>query len=222
MRIFKLNLICFFIILAAGCATTSDPNRLNAFHDASPKSILVVPPVNMTTDVQGTTSVLATLPFYLAEKGYYVFPVNTVKTLLEYEGYYEPAEAHAAPPEELANLFKADSILYVTIHEWTSKYLLLTTTTEVDFEYRILNADGAELWSARQHMVYTPDNNSTGNPMFDLIAMAVSAAIERASPNYLPLTRQANSLAFYGVNSIPPGPYSPTYAQYYEDLQPAK
>lgn len=218
----KLCLVFCLVALATGCATSGNPNRLNAFHDAAPRSVLVVPPVNMTTDVQGTTSVLATLPFYLAEKGYYVFPVNTVKTLLEYEGYYEPAEAHAAPPEQLANLFKADSILYVTIHEWTSRYMLLTTTTEVDFEYRIVNADGAELWSARQQMTYTPDNNSSGNPLIDLIAMAVTAAVERAAPNYLPLTRQANSLAFYGPNGVPPGPYSPLYEQYYKQLDAAQ
>lgn len=222
MRALKLSLVFFVVALVTGCATTGNPDRLDAFHNASPKSILVVPPVNMSTDVQSTTSLLATLPFYLAEKGYYVFPVNTVKTLLEYEGYYEPAEVHAAPPEQLANLFKADSILYVTIHEWTSKYMLLTTTTEVDFEYRIVNADGAELWTARQRMTYTPDNNSSGNPLVDLLAMAVTAAVERAAPNYLPLTRQANAAAFYGVNGVPPGPYSPTYEQYYQRVNAAK
>ncbi|WP_166263571.1 DUF799 domain-containing protein [Marinobacter caseinilyticus] len=218
MKTLKLCLVFFMVALATGCATTGNENRLDAFHDAAPKSILVVPPVNMSTDVQGTTSLLATLPFYLAEKGYYVFPVNTVKTLLEYEGYYEPAETHAVPPEQLANLFKADSILYVTIHEWTSKYMLLTTTTEVDFEYRIVNADGAELWTARQRMTYTPDNNSTGNPLADLIVMAVTAAVERAAPNYLPLTRQANAAVFYGANGLPPGPYNATYDQYYKGL----
>lgn len=218
MKLIKLCLALFALCLAAGCATTGDSSRLNAFHDAAPRSILVLPPVNETTDVQGTTSVLATLPYYLGEKGYYVFPVNTVKTLLEYEGYYEPAEAHAAPPEQLANLFKADAILYVIIHEWTSKYMLLSTTTEVDFEYRIVNADGAELWTARQRMTYTPNNNSSGSPLFDLISMAVTAALERADPNYLPLTRQANASAFNGANGIPPGPYSPVYDQYYKQL----
>ena len=222
MKTLKLCLVFFMVALATGCATSVNKNSLDAFHDAAPKSILVVPPVNMSTDVQGTTSLLATLPFYLAEKGYYVFPVNTVKTLLEYEGYYQPAEAHAAPPEHLANLFKADSILYVTIHEWTSRYMLLTTTTEVDFEYRIVNADGAELWTARQRMTYTPDNNSSGNPLVDLLAMAVTAAVERAAPNYLPLTGQANAAAFYGVNGVPPGPYSPTYEQYYQQVKAAQ
>lgn len=210
------------VVWLAGCATTApDESRLDAFHNAQPRSILVVPVVNESTDVQAPTSVLATLPFRLGEKGYYVYPVNTVKTLLEYEGLYEPAEIHNQPPEQLANLFKADAILYVTIHEWTSKYVLLSTTTEVDFEYRIVNGDGAELWSARKRLQYTPqNNNSSGNPLADLIAAAVTAAIERAAPNYLPLTRQAHQQVFSGyATGLPPGPYSPSYEQYYLELQ---
>lgn len=208
-------------VVLAGCATTApDESRLDAFHNAQPRSLLIVPVVNQSTDVQAPTSVLATLPFRLAEKGYYVYPVNTVKTLLEYEGLYEPAEIHNQPPEQMANLFKADAILYVTIHEWTSKYVLLSTTTEVDFEYRIVNADGAELWSARKRLQYSPQNNSSGNPLADLIAAAVTAAIERAAPNYLPLTRQAHQQVFSGyATGLPPGPYSPNYGQYYQALQ---
>lgn len=210
------------LAIMSGCATTElDENRLDAFHSAQPRSILVVPVVNQSTDVQAPTSVLATLPFRLGEKGYYVYPVNTVKTLLEYEGLYEPAEIHNQPPEQLANLFKADTILYVSIHEWTSKYVLLSTTTEVDFEYRLVNADGAELWSARKLLHYTPQNNSSGNPLADLIAAAVTAAIERAAPNYLPLTRQAHDQVFNGyATGLPPGPYSPAYEQYYQELAP--
>ncbi|ROQ19795.1 hypothetical protein EDC38_0383 [Marinimicrobium koreense] len=208
------------LLSVVGCATVErDENRLDDFHAAQPKSLLVVPVVNNSTDVQAPTSVLATLPFRLGEKGYYVYPVNTVKTLLEFEGYYEPAEVHAQPPEQLAELFKADAILYVTVHEWTSRYVLVSTTTEVDFEYRIVNADGAELWSARKVLQYSPQGNSSGNPLADLIASAVTAAIERAAPNYLPLTRQAHNEVFNGhYVGLPPGPYSPAYEEYYQQL----
>lgn len=204
-----------------GCASTKMvDDRLDAFHNAQPRSILVVPVVNNSTDVQAPTSVLATLPFRLAEKGYYVYPVNTVKVLLEYEGYYEPALIHNQPPEDLANLFKADSVLYVTIHEWTSRYVLLSTTTEVDFAYRLVNADGAELWAERKSLTYTPDSgSSSGSLMADLLAAAVTAAIERVAPNYLPLTRRAHAEVFDGRSSaLPPGPYSPAYETYYQKL----
>lgn len=212
------------VVIFSGCATTKiDDNRLDAFHSAQPRSILVVPVVNESTDIQAPTSVLATLPFRLGEKGYYVYPVNTIKTLLEYEGLYEPAEIHNQPPEQLAQLFKADAILYVTIHEWTSKYLLFSTTTQVDFEYRIVNADGAELWSARKMLQYTPESSSSGNPMADLIVAAVSAAVERAAPNYLPLTRQAHQQVFNGYKTgLPPGPYNPSFDQYYQGLKGAE
>ena len=120
------------VIVLAGCAAPGpDKAFLQPLHEQKPRSILVVPVNNETIDVQAPTSVLATLPMVLGERGYYVFPVNTVKTLMENEGYYEPAEVHAAPPESLASMFGADTVLYVTIHEWTSQYMLISTTTTV-------------------------------------------------------------------------------------------
>jgi len=220
----KLNLALLLLIsiVASGCATTkSDPTRLNAFHDAQPTSILVVPPMNEVTDIQATTSVLATLPYFLGEKGFYVFPVNTVKTLLEFEGYYEPAEVHAAPPEQLANLFKADTILYVTIHEWTSKYVVFATVTQVDFGYKLVSADGALLWEERLQAEYSPNNNSGGG-LIGLIVDAVEAAVERANPTYIPLTKTVHARALVtpvgnsGNQGIPLGHYHPGYDEYYQ------
>lgn len=215
-QLIKLSTLALLLVIISGCATT-EPTDFSAFHDAQPKSILVVPVVNQSVDVQAPTSVLSTLPKTLAEKGYYVFPVNTVKTLLEFEGLYEPAEIHAVPPDQLAGLFGADTILYVTIHEWTSRYVVLQTTTVVDFEYQLVNHDGAELWSARKQLSYTPqNNNNTGSLLGNLIVSAVTAAIERADPNYLPLTRLANEQVFYTDRSaVPPGPYALNYQEYY-------
>lgn len=211
------------VVLVSGCATQPDMSYLEPLHEAKLHSILIVPVNNNTIDVQAPTSVLATLPFSLAEKGYYTFPVNTVKTILEAEGYYEPAEVHASAPENLAALFGADSILYVTIHEWTSEYLLLATTTRVDFEYRLVGADGQLLWQSRKELAYSPQQqNSSGNPIADLLVMAITAAVERAAPNYLPLTRTANFQVFNGQGTaLPPGPHSPAYQSYYQQQEQA-
>jgi len=219
MKELKFVLLFIIVAVASGCATTGDPERLNAFHDAQPTSILVVPPMNEVTDVQATTSVLATLPYFLGEKGFYVFPVNTVKTLLEFEGYYEPAEVHSAPPGQLANLFKADAVLYVTIHEWTAKYMVFATVTEVDFGYKLVSADGATLWEERLQAEYSP--NSGGGGLIGLVVDAVEAAVERANPTYIPLTKTVHAQALVtpaaksSNQGIPVGPYHPNYAQYY-------
>src|SRR5690554_3619330 len=124
----QLAALCLASVTLSACQTTPtgpDQEFLAAFHNNKPSSILVVPVNNETIDVMAPTSVLATLPVILSERGYYVFPVNTVKVLLEAEGYYEPAEVHAAPTSSLAQLFGADAVLYVTIHEWDAQYLVL-------------------------------------------------------------------------------------------------
>lgn len=223
MSYLRLTLLLVSVIVVSGCATNSD--RLDAFHAMQPKSILIVPPLSEVTDVQASTSVLATLPFFLAEKGFYVFPVNTVKTLLEFEGYYEPAEVHAAPPEQLAELFKADSVLYVTIHEWTAKYLVLSTTTEVDFGYKLVAADGTLLWEERRKAKYSPNNSSAGN--LGLVINTIQAALERSNPTYIPLTKTVHSKVFVIPSAapnqnqgIPLGPYHPKYETYYARIAP--
>lgn len=204
-----------FLILAvsllAGCAASPTKMDMSAFQAAAPRSILVVPTINKSLDVDAPNYVLATLPVPIAEKGYYVFPVNTTKYVLEQEGYYEGEQIHQQPTPVLAKLFGADSVLYVSINRWDAQYLLLTTTVTVDFDYRLVSKDGTEIWKENKRMQYQPQNNNAGSPLATLIVAAVNAAMTRAAPNYMPLTRQANQQVFVlGPNAIPNGPYLDT------------
>ncbi len=197
------------MLLVAGCATKPQGPDLSAFRAAAPRSIVVVPIVNKSLDVDAPTYMLSTLAIPLAEKGYYVFPINTTKFVLEQEGLYEGERVQQQPPEAIARMFGADAILYVTINRWDAKYILLSTTVTVNFDYRIVDKSGAELWKTNQQMQYTPQNTNTGNPIANLIGAAITAAISRAAPNYLPLTRQANAQALVvGPTAIPDGPYA--------------
>lgn len=192
----------------AGCVVTPERPDFTAFNAAAPRSILVVPAVNNSLDVDAPDYLLTTLPKPLAEKGYYVFPVNTTKIILQQEGFYEGEQIHQQPAEHLAELFGADAVLFVTIERWDAQYAVLSTTVTVAFDYRMVARDGSEIWTHRQAMVYAPQSSNSGNPLADLIAAAVSAAITRAAPNYLPLTRQANEAALLtGQAAIPDGPY---------------
>jgi hypothetical protein len=207
----KTIFLILVLLILTGCVAAPAKNDMSAFHAAAPRSILVVPTVNKSLDVDAPNYVLATLPRPIAEKGYYVFPVNTTKYVLEQEGYYEGEQIHQQPATALAKLFGADAILYVEINRWDAQYALLTTTVTVEFDYRLVNKDGTEIWNENKRMQYQPQNNSTGSPIGDLIAAAVSAAITRAAPNYMPLTQQANKQVFItSPNAIPDGPYRNT------------
>lgn len=202
------TLVCVLAFMLTGCASPVKKTDLSAFTAAAPRSILVVPAVNKSLDVDAPNYLLSTLSVPLAEKGFYVFPVHTTKVVLEQEGYYEGEQIHNQPAEALTKLFGADAVLFVTINRWDAQYAVIAATVTVSFDYRLVSKDGSELWRANQQMQYSPQNTNTGNPLGNLIAAAISAAMTRAAPNYLPLAQMANNQVFIlGPTAIPNGPY---------------
>lgn len=195
-------------LLCAACAAPTAHKDMSAFQAASPRSILVVPVVNKSLDVDAPNYVLTTMSIPIAEKGYYVFPVNTVKTVLEQEGFYEPERIQQESPASLCKFFGADAVLFVTINRWDAQYAVLATVVTVNLSYRMFDRSGVEIWSAQKQISYSPQNQSSGNAIADLIAMAVSAALTKAAPNYMPLARQANQMVFVTEGTaLPDGPH---------------
>jgi len=209
----KSILTAMVFLLLGGCVVQPVKYDMSAFQAAAPRSILVVPTVNKSLDVDAPNYVLSTMPVPLAEKGYYVFPVNTTKYVLEQEGMYEANRIHLQPTETLAKLFGADAVLYVTINRWDAQYAFIAATVTVDFDYRMVSKDGTEIWKEHKTMQYSPQNNNSGSPLAMLITAAINAALTRAAPNYMPLTQQANHQVFVlGQNALPDGPYRPKKA----------
>ncbi len=200
------------LLFSAGCATAPKKDY-TAFRSENPRSILAVPVVNKSVEVAAADLFLSTLTVPLAERGYYVFPVDVVKHLLEDDGLADADLVHAADTRKLCNMFGADSVLYVSIERWDAKYMVLTTQVTVSFDYTLKGCKtGDAVWNSKQTMVYQPQTQNTGHPLGNLIAMAVNAAVTKAAPNYMPLARQANGMVFaYPGPGIPAGPYHPAY-----------
>jgi hypothetical protein len=198
-------------ILLAACVQPLAKKDYTGFRNANLKSLLIVPAVNRSLQVTAPDYYLSTISVPLAERGYYVFPVHLVKRVMEEDGMSDADMIHNQDPVKLASLFNADAVLYVTIEKWESRYAILSTTTEVEINYVIKDGStGEELWTYKQSMVYQPAQNSNG--LAGLIVNAITAAIEKAAPNYMPLARKVNSLAILTPHQgIPAGPYAKTY-----------
>lgn len=202
----KYILSAVIVLGLVGCANVQKKD-MSAFQAAAPRSILVVPIVNKTLDVEAPGFVLTTLPIPLADKGYYVFPVHTTKFLLEQEGLYEGDKILTVPAPTLAKMFGADAILYVTIKRWDAQYAFISTTVTVEFDYKMVSSAGTVIWEENKQMVYTPQNAASGG-IGGLVVAAISAAITRAAPNYMPLAQSAHQQVFLmGPNQLPDGPY---------------
>ena len=213
MKRIPLLLLLLTLLTLFGCA--HDLSKQEKFLSASPRSILVIPVVNNSVDVTAADYMLSTLATPLAERGYYVFPINAVKRVLEDEGLADSSLVHSAPASKLASLFGADAVLYIVIEQWDAKYMLLTTTVTVAIDYQIRDGKTDEvLWENKERMVYQPNggNNSGGGVaglVANIIIKVAEAAATKAAPNYMPLARQANGKAFlrYPGEGIPFGPY---------------
>ncbi len=214
----------FFTLAALGflltaCAGRIQPKDYAEFRSEDPHSILVVPVLNNSTSVTAPDYFLSTISRPFGERGYYVFPANMVKSVLEQNGLADAALVHNADATRLNTLFGCSAVLLITIDKWESKYVVLATTTTVEFDYVLKSCKtNVVLWQDKRTMQYSPQANSGGgNPLAALLAQAIVAAIEKAEPNYMPLTLQANFMAAGTPGQgLPAGPY--LEAKYRKDM----
>ena len=204
-RIIVLTVICFSILLS-GCATPK--KDMSAFYAHKPRSILVVPVLNESPEVSASPVFISTITKPLAERGYYVFPVYLTSLILRDFGLSEAGHIHQLSPHRLYELFGADSVLFVVIKDWSSKYILLQSTVAVEMDYELRDTKtGIVLWQANQRVV----QGSGGGG--GLVGMAVMAAVNALFTDYRPLAREANRLVFIPPKGLPAGPYHIDYGK---------
>ena len=218
MKYFSLLTAASSLLLLSGCITPPPKPDYTKFFDHQPRSILVVPPANKTTAVDAPAVFLTTVSAAFAERGYYVFPVFLVQDILTDLGATDEGAIAAVPPEKFKEVFGADSILYVTITDWTTSYIVLTSTITVGAEYRLVDAStGEALWTHKELVVHNSGDGGGGGGIGALIAMAVRAAVTAATVQYRPIAIQANNFAAsqrsYG---LPAGPYHPEFQKDHE------
>jgi len=209
-------------LAVAGCATTKlEPKDYAAFNTEKPRSILVVPVVNHSNEVDAADLFYTTLAFPLAERGYYTFPTNAAKKLMEAEGLGDPGLVHQAPTADLAVVFGADAVLYVEVLNWKSNFGLLNSNIEVEFLYTLKSGKTSEvLWQDEEAYTYST-SSSSGNIFADLIANAVTSMINNTRSDFTPMALQANiAVVSPEGQGLPFGPHSPSFDQN-EKLFPA-
>lgn len=186
-------------LLGAGCAGNAPKPDYTAFRDARPRSVLVLPPVNKATDVRATYGWLTTATRPLAEMGYYVFPVAMVDQFLKENGLPTAGEMHQAPLNKLREVFGTDSVLYVDIEGYGTKYQLLASVTFVAVTARLVDArTAAILWTGRAMAQQSGSGNSGGGLLGALVEAAISQAINSGQDTAHQLSVQANQCLFAG------------------------
>jgi len=214
-RAARLAVLACIALMFTGCATRQ-PMDYAAFKEARPKSILVLPPVNNSPDVNGSLSVLSHMTQPLAEAGYYVLPVTLMAETFKQNGLSSPAEIHGVSTAKLQEIFGADAALYVTIHKYGSTYVVFNSVAEVSATARLVDLKtGTLLWSGTA----TANNDQNNNQGGGLAGLLVAAIVKQILNNVTDASHVVAGMASQQLlaagqpNGILYGPRSPSYGK---------
>ena len=194
------------VLALTGCVT--EPYDYANFRAHPPRSILVLPPLNESTDTRGTYGYLSTVTRPLAEMGYYVYPVVVVDQFMKENGLPTAGEMHEVPLDRIRDIIGADAVLYVTLKQYGSKYQIVNSATIVTAEGKLVDVKtGTTLWEGTGNV---QQNSSSGSVLVDLVTAAVDQAINSSTDTAHDLAHQVNSqMLMTKDHGLLYGPYYP-------------
>jgi hypothetical protein len=205
------------LLLLSACASGPKQIDYTAFRNSKPRSILVLPPVNQTSEINATSGMLAQMTMPLAEAGYYVVPVAEMEETFRQNGLTTPTDIQNIAPAKLREIFAADAALYTTVTDYGSKFVLVASKTVVTANAKLVDLrSGDELWrgSATANGGETGVNVNVGlNPIGALVSAMASQVINTSmdkSYTVATLTSQ-RLLSAGGKDTLLYGPHSPKY-----------
>ncbi len=174
-RLTQLIVGACVLALFAGCAERKTIDY-SAYKQSRPKSVLILPPLNESPDVKATYSMLSQVTYPLAEAGYYVMPVALVDETFRQNGMTTPADIHQLPTGKLHEIFGADAGLYVTVSDYGTRYMILSSATIVTANAKLVDLKtGATLWTGSATASSEEGRQNQGG----LIGMLVAAAVNQ-------------------------------------------
>ena len=212
-----------FIILVLALSSCGTPSRTRSslypgMYEEKPVTLLVMPPINNTTNVDAKELLYTSISRPLAEAGYYVIPPVLAMEVLRQESAYDAELFLDRPLKQFHDFFGADAVVFSVIDTW-SKYL---NGIQTDIRYIIKSTLTNQVLFDRTCNLYldlsvNSSSSSDSNKKKDtsLLAVLVTAAIDVAAgalntalTDQIEAARKAN---YYIFRDLPVGKYDDQY-----------
>jgi hypothetical protein len=189
----KLVSIAVLGVWLTGCANQTKGYDYTAFKESRPKSILVLPPLNQTTEVHASNSFLSHTTYPLAEAGYYVLPVTLVAETFKENGMDHPAQMHEAPADKLREIFGADAALYINIQQYGTTFVVVQSQTVATADAKLMDLrTGKLLWQGKAVASSAENQN---NNQGGLAALLVAAIVKQVVASVADESHQIGGVA---------------------------
>lgn len=210
------------IVLAAmvcSCGTTNLVTRESqyaAMYNDMPVTILVMPPINNTSNVEAKDLLYTSISRPLAEAGYYVISPLLAMDILKAESAYDAELFIDKPLTAFKDYFGADAVVFSQIDDWAKKGFGI----ETKIRYIIKSTTSGEVLFDRSCDLYLDlQQNSGGNSWISTLVDLAVSAISTATTDHIAAARKANYFIF---RDIPRGKYDPMYLQDKEVIAESK
>ncbi len=192
-------------IVLTSCGTTALKKSVayKGMYDEKPTTILLMPPINKSTNVEAKEYFHSTLFIPLANRGYYVIPPFLSMEILKRESAYDSELFLNNSLSKFGEVFGADVVLFTIIHKWNKSF----GTVKVEVEYIMKSTKSNEvLYTRRGTINYNTSVSSSGGGAVGAFASLTLTAVNTVGTKYVDIARICNSYTF---NDLPIGKYSP-------------
>ena len=185
--------------------TVTRESQYAKMYEEKPITLLVMPPINNSTNVEAKDLLYTSISRPLVEAGYYVISPLLAMDVLKAESAYDSEMFFDAPLTTFQNYFGADAVVFSVIDTWAKKGMGI----ETKIRYVIKSAYTNEILFDRSCDLYLDLSIDSGaqGVLGALVDLAASA-INTAATDHIKAARKAN---YYILRDIPRGKYSPEH-----------
>lgn len=205
----KLVYLLLIVTGLASCTTSNTVTRQKNYpkmYEDKPLSILIMPPINKTVDVDAKEYFYTSMAKPLCEKGYYVISPFVAMDFLKSESAYDSELFIDGDLAPFRNILGADAVLFTVINKWDKSTIGGKIT--VDIEYVLKSTATREvLFERKGELTVDTSVNSGGGSWGALIDLAASA-LSTALTDKVVAARRCNN---YVLRDLPEGRYSPLF-----------
>jgi len=200
------------VVLLSGCVSTKNllpkSEAYKGFYEEKPVTVLIMPPINQTANVDAKELFHTTLCMPVSNVGYYVIPPFLSMEILKRESAYDSELFLDAPLTKFGELFGADLVLFTIIHKWDKTKIIGKISVEIEYIFKSVKTNEI-VYQRKGEISVNPLNiGAVWNPVGLIASAATTAyqAIQNARTDNTYVGSVCSNLTLF---DLPAGPYSP-------------
>ena len=205
-RIIYFILACCLVSSCGMMSTVTRGSQYAKMYEEKPITLLVMPPINNSTNVEAKDLLYTSISRPLIEAGYYVFSPLLAMDILKAESAYDAELFFESSLEAFNSYFGADAVVFSVIDKWAKKGLGI----ETKIRYVIKSAYTNEILFDRSCDLFLDlsVNSASSYGLLGALVDLAASAINTAVTNHIVAARKAN---YFILGDIPRGLYNPDH-----------